>query len=137
MTNATTYVCSRCHRAEKQDRSEAQNRLSFLWYRVIGEQTGETEVRIRRECKLKIGVPLLAENHSQFKYVWETLERAHSYEVQLEIMDWLPVTSLFTTKQMYVYLDQMDKTYTMQGVALPYPDDLYQAAMGRVKRNGH
>ncbi|WP_461522156.1 hypothetical protein [Porticoccus sp.] len=115
----------------------AQNRLAFLWYAEIGKHVGELTAEIRKECKLDIGVPILAESNEEFNRVWSVLQDRLIQSERLAAMEILQVTSLFTTKQMAEYLDQMDKTYTMQGVALPYPDDLYQAAMGRVKRNGH
>jgi hypothetical protein len=110
------------------NRTDAQNKLSFSWYKAISEQTGETPAEARAYCKLHFGVAVLREGSKKFREFWDGLDMP--YESQLVAMEYLPVTRLFTTRQFTEYLGAIEHFYNQEGVVLPHPEDSYYSAMG-------
>lgn len=115
---------------EGGDRSLAQNRLAFAWYKSIGKQTGDGTLHVRRYCKLTFGVPILCEAHDDFAQWCNGVLFSLSYERRLESMDWIEVTRLFTVKQFTQYLNDIEHHYGSEGISLPHPEDAYYEAMG-------
>jgi hypothetical protein len=98
-----------------QKRSEAQNRLSHLWYREISEQGEEyTPDQIKCRAKKHFGVPLLLADSEKFNAAWlKAIQAFPTYEEQVdELLPFFPVTSLMTTEQMSRYLTDF---YRVQG----------------------
>ena len=89
----------------KEKRSEAINRLAHMWYRQVSKQGQEyTPEQVKSIAKLRWGVPIMRE-HDYFNSRWMTLTAAFpSYEKQLEILEYLPVTSLMSNAEMSEYL---------------------------------
>lgn len=117
----------------EHNRSTAQNRLSFFWYKHIAVEFGDrTAEDVRAYCKLHIGVPIRREDEV-FREVYDRVIRPLSYEEKLELMrppiDF-PVTRDMSTKAMTRYLGDMEQHFAEQGIVLPRPDDLYRYAMG-------
>ena len=113
----------------KQNRSLAQNRLAFKWYKEIAEQQFESAQNIRRYCKLNFGVPILQRESEEFAAFWESMNLV--YEDQMSAMDHIEITRIFKTKQFTEYLSDIERYYRGEGYTLSHPEDLYYQAMGR------
>ena len=89
----------------KEKRSNAINRLAHMWYRNCANQGGEyTEEQVKCISKLKWGVPIMRQ-HEKFNTTWMKLIAGFpTYEEQVELMQYLPVTSLMTNAEMSSYL---------------------------------
>lgn len=124
-----------------EDRSAAQNRLSFLWYNAAADQLKDGTAGDKRAyCKLHFGVGILKDgkgkNSEKFRDVYDRIIRPLTYEQKMELMKApidLPVTSLMGVAQFSQYLDAVQQYFTKIGVDLPIPDDLYALAMGQKK----
>jgi len=96
-------------------RSEAQNKVSHLWYKEISEQGGEyTPEQIKCRAKKHFGVPIMLADCENFNEAWlKAIQAFPTYEEQVdELLAFFPVTSLMTTKQMSQYLTDF---YRVQG----------------------
>lgn len=100
-----------------KDRSLDQNDMMFECYTRIGKTLygGDVEMA-RRECKLRIGVPILRSQDENFRESYDRTLKPLSYESKLEVMQWFPVSSLMTVKQGREYIDSIMDTYTQRGV---------------------
>jgi len=112
----------------KESRSSKQNRLSFLWYRILGETTGHGIEYERHYHKLTYGIPLLRED-AAFNHFYQTALGHLSYEQRLMAMEYVPVTRLMTVKQFAQYLNTVDQESANKGIVLPQPEDLYMEAL--------
>ena len=103
-------------------RTLAQNALQHVWYVEIEKQGKQMRAfEVRRECKLRIGVPILLgdKEDDTFRERWERLVAPRfNYIEQIELMELLPVTSLMDSTQMRTYLDTMVQVYAAQGIVL-------------------
>lgn len=117
-------------------RLDAQNKLAFAWYKEASKQKEDmTPKDIRAYCKLHIGVEIRQEDE-EFREIYYRVVRPLTYEQKIEIMTEpinFPITRDMSVKQMSRYLDEMDMTFTKQGIILPKSDDNYFVAMG-IKR---
>lgn len=98
-----------------EKRSEAQNRVSHLWYDEIADQGQEyTSEQIKCRAKKHFGVPILLAHSEKFNAAWlKAIQSFPSYEEQVdELLLFFPVTSLMTTEQMSQYLTDF---YRVQG----------------------
>ena len=105
------------------DRSLDQNAISHAWYEQISRELAEDSPEgVKRECKLHYGVPILRAEDDDFREQYDRIIKGRfTYAEKLEIMDWLPVTSLMTTKQMTRYLEAVQEGYRGR-VALEFPE---------------
>lgn len=120
-------------------RSDAQNRLAFLWYREAAVQLkDETAEDKRGYCKLHFGVGILKAGSSSvcrhFADQYDAIIKPLTYEQKRAVMIEpfnLPVTSLMGVEQFREYLEQVDHFFSSQSVKLSRPEDLYYEAMKR------
>ena len=106
-----------------RDRSLDQNRLQFLWAREAAEQRGDvTADEVRREWKLRHGVPILREESAEFRATYDRAVRPLPYDQKLEAMHIIDVTSLMKVTQMIRYLDTIQRECAEQGIRLTDPD---------------
>lgn len=106
-----------------RDRSLDQNRLQFLWAREAAEQRGDTTPdEVRREWKLRHGVPILREESPEFCATYDRAVKPLPYEQKLEAMHIISVTSLMKVPQMVRYLDTIQRECAQQGIRLTDPD---------------
>ena len=106
-------------KGEKKHRELSQNDLSHVWYREISKQSNDrTFEEVKREAKLTCGVPILRADSEEFRGMYDKVVKGHAYETKLKMMDYLPVTSLMTVKQMSEYLEQMYYKYSDAGYFL-------------------
>lgn len=113
------------------DRSLDQNALQFLWASEAARQRGDCTIEeVRREWKLRYGVPILREESPAFRDLYDRMIKGLPYEMKLRAMDLIPVTSKMTVRQMVRYLDDVQRENAILGIRLTDPDpDLasYQA----------
>lgn len=110
------------------DRSHAQNRLAFKWYKEIAQHSGHSPDHIRAVCKLEIGVPILRLDDEEFRSLYDEMIRPLPYEKKIKLMvepfDFA-VTRSMKTKQMIAYLDGIWQRYAVEGgLALTEPDPM-------------
>jgi hypothetical protein len=106
-----------------RDRSLDQNRLQFLWAREASEQCGdETPDEVRCGWKLRHGVPIMREESSEFRDVYDAAIRPLRYELKLKAMRFIPVTSEMKVRQMVRYLDAIAGECAERGIRLTDPD---------------
>jgi len=121
---------------EKKDRSSAQNRLSFLWYKQISEQSREDSTAdVRNYCKFTFGCNLVIEQehekgNSEFTEFYETLINMMNYEQCIDAMEFIQVTSILKVKPFKNYLEQIEMYAAQKDCHLTHPSDLYWLAMG-------
>ena len=118
---------------QTEDRSAAQNRLAFLWYKAASDQLqDETAEDKRAFCKLTMGVPIRREDE-KFREVYDRVIRPLTYEQKLALMvspiDF-PITRDMGVKEMCRYLEAME-TYFSALIDLPRPEDIYNKSLGR------
>jgi hypothetical protein len=112
------------------NRSVAQNKTAFLWYKEISEQVGEEVEDVRARCKLEIGVPILREGSEAFRKTYDRLVRPLDYADKLALIrdTDMPITRLMTVSQMKDYLDTVFKRHAEFGIQLTDPDAMGMAA---------
>jgi hypothetical protein len=117
-------------------RSHVQNRLAQRWFTDIALQLGDmTHEEVRATCKLTIGIPILRAENEAFRLSYDRVFASLTYEAKLAAITAfdLPVTRLMTTPQMTAFMDQMQRTWSAQGVRLTDPKALrYEAEFGPV-----
>jgi len=119
---------------DDESRSNKQNRLSFLWFRVLGDATGHGEKFERHVCKLTYGVPILLED-AEFNAFFAEAIAPMAYEQQLSAMEYVPVTRLMKVKEFAQYLNIIDQESANKGIILPQPSDLYWEALMKAAGN--
>jgi hypothetical protein len=106
-------------------RSTEQNRLQWLWATEAAAARQDTPAKeIQAEWKLNFGVPILCAEDEEFADTWVRVENKFSYNEQLELMNFLSVTSLMTSRQLSNYLNQIYQHYSEHGIELTDPEDL-------------
>jgi hypothetical protein len=121
----------------KMDRTDAQRRLSHLWYKQLGEQTGHGHEYERRHCKWNFGFPVLLQRDppdEDINRFYRTLVYKLTYEERVAAMQYTDVTSLFKVKEFSEYLNTIERYAAEMGYHLTFPDDQYDLAMGRRRK---
>ena len=108
-----------------EKRSLPQNDLIYELYTIIAQQKEDQSIAdIRRECKLRIGVPILRASNDQFRNLYDkAIKGGLTYEEKLAAMDILPVTSLMTKAQGTEYIETVIREYSQQGVCIIHPGE--------------
>jgi hypothetical protein len=107
-----------------KDRSLDQNALSFVWYEQLGQELKEESVSgWRSYCKLHHGVGILRSEDEQFRLFYDSSIKNLTYEQKLKAMEFVPVTSLMTKKQLSAYLEAVQADFAKRGVQLEFPKD--------------
>ena len=88
------------------------------WYGQIGKELGQAAEAVKRECKLNYGVPILLAEDESFRRVWNAKFASDTYEQQLYMMKYLPVTSLLSRGQGTIYTEDLIREYAQQGIVL-------------------
>lgn len=109
-------------------RSLDQNSMIYALYQQIADQSEEKIVDIRRECKLRYGVPILRAGSDEFRYVYDRAIKPLEYEFKLRAMDWLPVTSRMSKAQATEFIDSVIREYSERGLSLVHPSEVYGEA---------
>lgn len=108
-----------------EKRSIDQNSMFYALYQQIAQQAGDQSIQdVRRECKLRYGVPILRAGDSEFKALYDKcIKDALTYEEKLQAMDILPVTRRMSKEQGTEYIDTILREYSSQGYALISPNE--------------
>lgn len=118
-----------------RDRSKDQNALQFLWATEAANQLGDrTTDEVRREWKLRHGVPILREDSAAFREIYDKAIKPLSYEMKIEAMSFIPVTSEFKVRQMVRYLDTVQRECLQQGMRLTDPDPALASYQKRYRK---
>ena len=105
------------------DRSLDQNHLQFLWANEFAAAMGDrTGAEVRHDWKLRHGVPILRAEDEGFRASYDKSLKGLSFAEKLALMEYIPVTSLMTVKQMTAYLDAVQREALSQGVRLTDPE---------------
>lgn len=103
-------------------RSIEQNALQFKWALEAAHQRGDTTPdEVRRDWKLRHGVPILRAEDDKFRAFYDTGLKALTFEQKLAAMHYVPVTSTMNVKQMTQYLDTVQRECAEQGIRLTQP----------------
>jgi len=118
-----------------RDRSLEQNRLQFQWAREAADQRGDvTPDEVRRDWKLRHGVPILREASASFRETYDRVLRPLPFEDKLRAMSLVEVSSLMTVRQMVQYLDTVQRECAEQGIRLTDPDPDLASYHSRYRR---
>ena len=111
-----------------RDRSKDQNSLLHAWLSQISRETGEdTPAGIKAFVKLHFGVPILRAENEEFQAMYDENIKPLNYQQKLAIVEYLPVTSIMTTKQCALLLEDIQKHYaarTTDPVNLEWPEEM-------------
>lgn len=106
-----------------RDRSKDQNALQWLWASEASHQLGDrTADEMQRTWKLHHGVPILREDSAEFREIYDRCLKPLSYELKVEAMRFLPITSDMKVRQMVRYLDTIQRECAEAGLKLTDPD---------------
>jgi hypothetical protein len=118
-----------------RDRSKDQNALQWLWAAEAAHQLGDqTADEVRREWKLRHGVPILRDDSAEFRELYDRAIKPLPYEMKLEAMAFIPVTSEMKVRQMVRYLDTVQRECLQQGIRLTDPDPMLAAYQKRYRQ---
>jgi hypothetical protein len=106
-------------------RSVNQNHLQWLWAAQASEQRQDISfTSVQSEWKLLYGVPILCAGDEEFAAMWQIAEAKLSHEEKLKLMQYIPVTSIMSMKQLAQYLDEVYRANVEVGIELTDPEDL-------------
>lgn len=112
--------------AWSKKRTLSANAQQHIWYKQISEFMHCDIREAGNSCKLDFGLPILLADSVHGPKVDFILKRIDFYsmarEQQVNVMDYVPVTSVFSTKQHNQYRDQMQMYYYEQGLNLEYKE---------------
>lgn len=105
-------------------RSLDANAQCWVWVPLIAKFMGYTIPEVNQELKLDHGLPILLADPVHGPRVEFILKGVHFFnrprEQQLKILEILPVTRLFSTKQHNAYRDSIQVHYVKNGLNLEY-----------------
>ena len=108
-------------------RSTAQNSTAAMWYKQISDALGDKVKEVKGRCKLEFGLPIMQRDRPDWieeysPHYDDLMASPLTYELLVLRMSFIPMTSLFTTKQMAEYMDAIQREYLGMGVALIDPE---------------
>jgi len=107
-----------------EKRTNPQNKTIHGWYGEIARHLGDTPAeKVRAECKLQFGVPILRRDDAEFRDWYDSAIRWMEYEQKREMFLHLDpqVTSKMTVKQLSEYMETMMRHFSEAGVILTDP----------------
>jgi len=108
----------------EKKRSTPANSVYQSWYGPISDHLAMTIPEATRYVKLTFGLPILFSNKDFGFVIRDGMESNgffdFNYERQLELMDKIPVTRLFTTPMHNKLRDDLQYFFGQQGLALEY-----------------
>lgn len=122
--NQHAMVCNRFSVTITDKRSLDANSQVWVWIPKIAEFTGLTVPEVEAELKFTHGLPILQTDPEAGKKIEFILKRCGFYEMtreqQKNMVHFLPVTRLFSTKQHNAYRDSIQVYYASNGLILEY-----------------
>ncbi len=107
----------------KGKRGLSSNALSWVWYKIIGDEIGMTTEETHQNCKIQFGLPILFKSGSDYAHSVSLLLDGVSFWSLSIVNQWraiapIAVTSKFNTKEMSQYLEDIQTFYGIQGITL-------------------
>lgn len=107
-----------------KSRSLKQNSHSHAWYAQLARELPDrTSAGWKCYCKLHFAVPIMRAEEPDFRAMYDSKLRHLPYETKLDLMEWVPVTSLMTKAQLKAYETKMQEHFDALGVRLEYPPE--------------
>ncbi len=118
-------------------RSVPANNIYYAWLPAISDQTGNTLIEIRNIIKYEFGLPIVLADKDMGPALLERLNKHGFFEIPYhEIIgyhadngkwvkgeiEWLPITSLMSTKQHNQMRDNILHHYQTMGVNIGYDE---------------
>lgn len=107
-----------------EKRALSANAQQHVWYKRISQFQGVDTKEAGRMSKLDFGLPILLSDNEMGAKVSYVLDKINffkmSREQQLNVMDLIQVTSLFSTKQHNLYRDNLVMFWHQNGLELKY-----------------
>lgn len=106
-------------------RSLNQNAISHVWYEQIARELREYDT-LGWKCysKYTLGVPLLYASDEEFATFWQNnIRMSFTYEQKIEMMKFMPVTSIMNKETLSKYLEAMIEHFAKRGVMLQFPNE--------------
>lgn len=117
-----------------RDRTKDQNQLQWLWATEAANQYGDRSPEdVRHEWKLRHGVPILREDSAKFRELYDRAIKPLPYEMKVEAMAFIPITSEMKVRQMVRYLDAVQLECLQNGLRLTDPDPDLAAYQSRYR----
>lgn len=109
-------------------RSISANNQQHLWYGQISKYYGDrSPLDVKNFCKDSFGLPLVlnSELHGdRMEFLLNKLDYyKHSYESKMKLIQCLEVTSLLSTSESKIYMEQMKFYYNDLGVNIKFKDE--------------
>ena len=122
-------VCSVIITDQNETRSQAQNRLYWLWLKQIEDSTGQDDEDLHVMFKRKFLAKIYARDDGEMAQLFEslnTLKRQPNYEqeVALPFAKRFLSTTQATTAQFSEYLNEIEVWAFGRGIPLKIPEDL-------------
>lgn len=95
----------------RKSRSLSQNRLMWMWYKIIGDYMGETPEDLHDICKVSF---LGVEKKNKMGLLWDSPKSS----------------TVLNTKEFTEFLDKIDALAISLGLTLPKPAGIYDEAYG-------
>lgn len=106
-----------------RDRTRDQNALMWLWATEVAHQLGDREPDdLQRDWKLRHGVPILREDSAEFRDIYDRAIKGLPYQLKVEAMRFIPVTSAMKVRQMVRFLDAVQRECLENGFHITDPD---------------
>jgi len=104
-------------------RGLSQNALSHVYYKIVADSCGMFEDEVKADCKIQFGLPILFKSKTEYAYdLAEDLELigfwSMNSEQQRKKIKKYKVTSVFKTKEMNKYIENMQHFFGVQGICL-------------------
>lgn len=121
----------------KQDRSEAQNRLLWVFLTTIGNELGETKDAMHERYKERFLVPIFERDDAEYAAMIEAVRQVHRAGMKAEAKAMkkqiisLTSTTRANVAQMAEYLNDIERDAESMAIRLQHPEDIYHEAMGR------
>jgi len=123
-----------------ENRSAAQRRLQWLWCTEIANYTGDTKEAVHDRYKERFAVPIFTRDDAGYAAMVEAVKNVRragmvqdADSLKRKILA-LTSTSDFSVKQNTEYLHEIEMEAARIGVAITFPEEIYNTAMGRKKR---
>ena len=107
-------------------RSKQQNSTLHMWFGQIGAHMGFTSSEVKGTCKLEHGLSIMVRDNPAWVEKWQPfygpLQQAGNREHSVRLFEILPMTSLFSVKQMTEFMEAVQVHYRSVGVYLTDPE---------------
>ena len=129
-TGKTTTVIVDFEDTSDRARTLAQNRIYWLWVQVIADKEGKSKDYQHAWLKRNFLAKILCRSDAELVPVFESVKNCEQYMGETEYDEFaLNVAKLLSTtkasvSEMTEYLNDIERFYFSEGLALPVPADL-------------